>query len=121
MNIELTHAEFIKNKETDEVDILVLTIDLFDKDYQDFKNFLEQNENLITQSLRQQFKVHFGFNYGKAGGFTITENGFEMIFQEQFQNIRTEGKIGYPRTGEGRDKDDKFVELLADEIEKNIK
>jgi len=118
---EMTHSEYVRDSKTGEVKALDLCLEFSEetkggeweyRSYEKFREFLEQNPQIISEELRKRFDVYIGFNYGNQGGLLIKERGREMVTQEVLDTIKSDGMIGY---ADNR-KENKFIKLFREKL-----
>jgi hypothetical protein len=118
---EMTHSEYVRDSKTGEVKTLDLCLEFSEetkggeweyRSYEKFREFLEENPQIISDELRKRFNVYIGFNYGNQGGLLIKEKDIEMVTQEVLDAIESDGRIGYA----DHRKENKFIKLLREKL-----
>lgn len=122
---EMTHSEYVRNPKTGEVKTLDFCLE-FNREtkdgeweyagYKKFREFLEQNPQIISEELRKMFNVYIGFNYGDKGGLLIKERDIETVAQEVLDTIESNGRIGYA----DHRKENKFIKLLREKLKEKF-
>lgn len=118
---EMTHSEFIRDPKTGEVKTLDLCLEFSEetkdgeweyRPFEKFRQFLNENPQIISEELRKRFNVYIGFNYGNQGGLLIKEREIELVTQEVLDAIESDGMIGYA----DHRKENKFIKLLREKL-----
>lgn len=123
---EMTHSEFIKDKETGEVKTISLCATIFEDsgcDFQGFVDYLKKHINIIPSELRDSLMVYIGYNYGDKGGVKIKGNEIEYIDQKivDSEAMESDGSIGFGEKPETMHKLQKIYGKVVKEINKSYK
>jgi len=121
---EMTHSEFIENKESRYPDRLVFCATILEtaditKNFHGFADYIKENLRVLPNNLRSEFKILIGFNYGDQGGVLIDQQGAMFVEQDIVESPVWEG---YDRIGRGdrKEANDK-LDAVGIEVDRILK
>lgn len=120
---EATHFDFTLKSDGTDPDEIFACLTFFEdsqKTFDDFKQWLDEHQQLIPQQLRDRFTMYIGYNYGNDGGVRINGQTIDRITQKDIEATYSKPEepigIGFEQLKEQTLQQRKKIDKIKDEI-----